>query len=252
MAVRWTLQWRRSPGRLDVRGAVVLVVLSDAECEEFIREDIAGYAEQLSSEKAVSPEEATDRANTELRPRLRQEHATAVANGHQRFTAVAADGNSVGWLWVTPPEVDMPPDSAFLYQILVKPQCRRQGFGRAMLAALEQSLASDGVVELRLNVFDTNRARQAALCERRIRSRQAPERNESTAQASHDRHSRLEERVCLGGCIRQICRGLDVVTRYPAAGRSPAPCGRYRRHLVRSRPCTADPMRLARHRFPAT
>jgi ribosomal protein S18 acetylase RimI-like enzyme len=50
----------------------------------------------------------------------------------------------------------MPPDSAFLYQILVKPASRRQGYGRAMLAALEQSLAADGIVEVRLNVFDTN------------------------------------------------------------------------------------------------
>lgn len=135
---------------------VVLVALSDAQREEFIREDVAGYAEQLASDEAVSPEEAQRQAQTELRPRLRYEHASAVANGHQRWTALAADGTSVGWLWVTPPTADMPGDSAFLYQILVKPVSRRKGYGRAMLAALEQLLAADGVVEIRLNVFDTN------------------------------------------------------------------------------------------------
>jgi ribosomal protein S18 acetylase RimI-like enzyme len=140
---------------------VDLVALSDVEREEFIREDIAGYAEQLAADEAVSPEEAQRRAQTEFGPRLRHEHASAVANGHQRWTALAADGTSVGWLWVTPPAADMPGASAFLYQILVKPVSRRKGYGRAMLAALEQLLAADGIVEMRLNVFDTNQRAQS-------------------------------------------------------------------------------------------
>jgi ribosomal protein S18 acetylase RimI-like enzyme len=52
----------------------------------------------------------------------------------------------------------LPPNAAFLYQILVKLEFRRQGYGTAMLAALEEVLAAAGWGELRLNVWDTNEA----------------------------------------------------------------------------------------------
>lgn len=143
---------------------VVLVALTDAEREDFIREDIAdfaNYTEQLTVGGPMSIGVAVERARTELEPRLRHEHALADANGHRRWTALAADGTSVGWLWVTPAEAGMPPDSVFLYQILVKAASRRQGYGRAMLAALEEALTADGIVEVRLNVLDTNQRAKA-------------------------------------------------------------------------------------------
>ena len=37
---------------------------------------------------------------------------------------------------------------------------RRQGYGAAMLSALEQLLAGDGIAELRLNAFDGNQPAQ--------------------------------------------------------------------------------------------
>ena len=147
---------------------VILVALTDAEREDFIREDIAdfaNYTEELVAGKPMSIGVAVERAQTELEPRLRYEHATADANRHRRWTALAADGSSVGWLWVTPAKLGMPPDSVFLYQILVKPASRHQGYGRAMLAALEDSLTVDGIVEVRLNVFDTNRRAKALYAE---------------------------------------------------------------------------------------
>jgi ribosomal protein S18 acetylase RimI-like enzyme len=122
---------------------VILVELSDAEVEAFIRADIADfgeYTQDLSAGDPASIALAVQRARAELEPRLRHEHAVAEARGHRRWTAVAADGSAVGWLWVTPAEAGMPPNSVVLYQILVKPECRRQGYGRAMLAALEESL----------------------------------------------------------------------------------------------------------------
>ena len=48
--------------------------------------------------------------------------------------------------------------SVFLEQITVAASCRRRGYGRAMLEALEELLAADGVEELRLNVFVGNQA----------------------------------------------------------------------------------------------
>jgi ribosomal protein S18 acetylase RimI-like enzyme len=128
---------------------VVLVEMTDSEREDFVRCDVADYAAYLADSGS-----AADQIDWE--PRLRDEHATAVVNGDRQWTALATDGASVGWLWVMPAQADMPSDSAFLYQILVRPESRRKGFGRAMLAALEDTLARDGIVEVRLNVFDTN------------------------------------------------------------------------------------------------
>jgi len=142
-----------------------LVALTDAEREDFIREDVADFAEWLETGKRMPSATAVEQAHIELEPRLRQEHAIAEANGHRRWTAVDADGSSVGWLWVTPREPGMPPDCVFLYQILVKARSRRRGCGLAMLAALEKLLAAEGIAELRLNVFDSNRPAKALYAE---------------------------------------------------------------------------------------
>jgi ribosomal protein S18 acetylase RimI-like enzyme len=72
------------------------------------------------------------------------------------WSAQAATGVTVGWLWVKPARQGLPAETAFLQQILVKPEARRQGHGGAMLTALEQHLAETGWRELRLNVWDTN------------------------------------------------------------------------------------------------
>jgi ribosomal protein S18 acetylase RimI-like enzyme len=66
-----------------------------------------------------------------------------------------SDGRSVGWLGVKPTD-DAQSRSAFLYQITVAAIHRRQGYGRAMLAALEETLARDGIEELHLNVNIAN------------------------------------------------------------------------------------------------
>ena len=143
---------------------VRLVELSDAECEEFIGADIADYAEYAKERAEGEPASialAVERARAEFEPRLRSEHAVADAKGHHRWSALDADGSVVGWLWVMPAREGMPTDSAYLYQILVKPVRRRQGYGRAMLAALEDSLSADGMAEVRLHVFDTNHRAKA-------------------------------------------------------------------------------------------
>ena len=81
----------------------------------------------------------------------------AVASDDRLWSAASADGQSVGWLWVKPIDgADEP--SVFLEQITVAASCRRQGYGRAMLGALEELLAADGAEELQLNVFVANEA----------------------------------------------------------------------------------------------
>ena len=140
---------------------VTLIALTDAELEDFIRADVADFADYVEHLPAGPMKVAAEQEHVELENRLRHEHSTADAHGHRRWAALAADGTRVGWLWVTPPMDDSPADGAFLYQILVKPSCRRKGFGRAMLAVLEASLADDGDAELRLHVNDSNHRAQA-------------------------------------------------------------------------------------------
>ena len=79
---------------------------------------------------------------------LEREHAEAAEEGHRLWSAIDPAGGSVGWLWVKP--IDLTPSrGAFLHQITVARTSRRQGYGRAILAALEEVLARHGVDELR-------------------------------------------------------------------------------------------------------
>ena len=144
---------------------VTLIALTDADLEDFICADVADFAEYVEHLPAGPMRLAAEQEHLDLESRLRHEHSVADADGHRRWVAIAPDGTRVGWLWVTPPMDGSPADGAFLYQILVKPSCRRQGFGRAMLAVLEASLANDGYAELRLHVNDTNHRAQALYAE---------------------------------------------------------------------------------------
>jgi ribosomal protein S18 acetylase RimI-like enzyme len=129
---------------------VDLVALGEPDRRAFVREEVANYAAERVRDAGWPDSEALDRARAELLPVLERELAEADQRGHHLWSAVSAGGVTVGWLWVTPS--DDRPRTAFLYQITVAESHRGMGYGRAMLAALEERLARDGVEELRLNV----------------------------------------------------------------------------------------------------
>jgi ribosomal protein S18 acetylase RimI-like enzyme len=135
---------------------VVLMPLTEDEREAFLHEEVSDYADQQVRDAGWAPHEALDRARAEITPVFERELAEAVALGDRMWSAKSADGQSVGWLWVKPIDSGVP--SVFLEQITVAARSRRRGYGRAMLAALEELLAADGVEELRLNVFVANEA----------------------------------------------------------------------------------------------
>ena len=115
--------------------AVKLVPVTEEQREAFVDEEIANYADEQVRDSGWPREDA---------------------RGDRLWAAVDAHGRTVGWLWVKPVESGV----AFLEQITVASPARRRGHGRAMLAAVEQLLADEGIGELRLNV---NRANEAAL-----------------------------------------------------------------------------------------
>jgi ribosomal protein S18 acetylase RimI-like enzyme len=123
--------------------------------QAFIREELANYADEQVREAGWPREEALERARNELGPALEGELAEAETRGHHLWTAIGRSGRSVGWLWVTPLKAEAP-QAAFLYQITVAERARRKGYGRAMLAAVEELLARRGIDELRLNVSVAN------------------------------------------------------------------------------------------------
>lgn len=132
---------------------IELVPLTEADRDAFVREEVASYAEQQIRDAGWPRAVALARARAELLPVLERELAEAGAHGEDLWAARSADGATVGWLWVRPGDG---PRTAFLYQITVAESVRRMGYGRAMLAALEDRLERDGVDELQLNVNVAN------------------------------------------------------------------------------------------------
>jgi ribosomal protein S18 acetylase RimI-like enzyme len=118
---------------------------------------VANYADQQVRDAGWPPDEARERARRELTPLLERDYAEGVVRGDRLWSAVDRNGETVGWLWIKPFEAA----AAFLEQITVAEPARRQGYGRAMLAALEELLTRDGIEQLRLNVLRTNEPARA-------------------------------------------------------------------------------------------
>ena len=132
---------------------VALEPLTREERQAFVAAQVADYAEWLV-ERGHAPDQ--DAARARARAEIEPEVEAAVQAGEQFWSAHDARGATVGWLWAKLTGEGLPPDAAFLYQILVMPGIRRRGYGAAMLAALEDVLAAAGRRELRLNVWNTN------------------------------------------------------------------------------------------------
>jgi ribosomal protein S18 acetylase RimI-like enzyme len=134
---------------------VVLVPLTPQERHAFTSALVADYVDYLVVRGEVA-DPVTARAQAGAA--IEAEVEAAVQAREQFWAAHDAEGTTVGWLWVRCPMEGLPASAAFLYQIVVKAEVRRRGYGTAMLAALEDVLAAGGRSELRLNVWDTNEA----------------------------------------------------------------------------------------------
>jgi ribosomal protein S18 acetylase RimI-like enzyme len=147
---------RRMCVHTDVTLPVVrLRPLTDEDRDPFLEGELANYADEQVRDSGWPRAEAFDRARLELGPVLERELSEAAGRGHRLWSAVDPAGEPVGWLWVTP-GCEEPGRVAFLYQITVIDGRRRQGFGRAMLRALEELLVREGFQELCLNVMASN------------------------------------------------------------------------------------------------
>ena len=135
---------------------VTLAPMTALELERFIQQEIADYAEQRVSEGWWGRKEACARACDDLAKVVEWERQAVTAERQHLWTAVNVTGVPVGWLWVKLAPAGPWSNRAFLCQMTVAPEFRCQGYGRAMLEALEVLLAGEGIEDLSLNVCESN------------------------------------------------------------------------------------------------
>ncbi len=134
--------------------AVQLVPMSEEQRHAFLEREAIDYAEAKSKAGFWRPEEALGRARAEIAGTLGPDPA---ASGHRMFQAEETPGRRVGDLWYGPmPGNEDVRGARWLYQILVDERLRSRGYGRAMLASLEETVRSEGWTALHLNVFAFN------------------------------------------------------------------------------------------------
>lgn len=133
------------------KSSVRLLPLTTTERAEFLERQAADYADAKARAGFWSPEEAPVRARDEIAGLLEK------GGPHELLKGVDANGTMVGWIWVGPvPGAKFENATRWLYQITVVEGLRRHGYGRALLAAIEDRLRTQGARELRLNVFSWN------------------------------------------------------------------------------------------------
>ncbi|MEH0825374.1 MULTISPECIES: GNAT family N-acetyltransferase [unclassified Micromonospora] len=114
------------------------------------------YAENIAASGLLPPTEARNKAREDYARLLPDGRRT---EGHRLWTAY--DGaDEVGVLWL---HTQQRSDGlhAFIYDIEVREQLRRRGYGRAMIRAAEQVCREVGVVSIGLNVFGFNTGARA-------------------------------------------------------------------------------------------
>jgi ribosomal protein S18 acetylase RimI-like enzyme len=135
---------------------VTLVPMTAQDLEAFIDEEVADCARERALDGIWSPRDAMEQARAELAQVIVWEHEAVTAERQRLLAAMDINGERVGWLWVKLGPPGLWSTSAFLCQMTVARSRRRRGYGRAMLAALEATLAKQGITDLRLNVCESN------------------------------------------------------------------------------------------------
>lgn len=135
---------------------VTLVPMTAQALDAFIDQEVADYADERVLDGTWSRRDAPERARAELARVIAWEHEALTAERQRLLTALDGGGQHVGWLWVKLGPAGSWSSNAFLCQMTVARPVRHRGYGRSMLAALERLLASQGISDLVLNVYEEN------------------------------------------------------------------------------------------------
>lgn len=126
--------------------------MTEAEFAAFRTGLISSYAEDKAQAGEWPRDEAQQRSAREIDGLLPAGRQTA---GMLLLTGRTPAGETAGSVWVAL-RPGQPAGSAWIYDIVVAPQHRGQGYGRALLAAAEHEAARHGAAEIALNVFGAN------------------------------------------------------------------------------------------------
>jgi ribosomal protein S18 acetylase RimI-like enzyme len=128
---------------------VALVEMKQEELDEYLEQAIQGLADELMQANAWSAEQsfaaAVQSFDTALPGRV-------VGSANQFLRTIIADGQKVGVLWYgLHGERD-----AFVWDLVIYPTWRNQGFAKSAMLAMEQELQTMQVTRITLNVFAHN------------------------------------------------------------------------------------------------
>lgn len=113
---------------------------------------IAEYAADMVRVGAWATASAHDRAVALFARLVPDGRATA---GHEFRSVVTEEGETVGAIWFAA-EDQVGAGTAFIWDILIHPEHRGRGYGRATMEALEPLARSLGYDAIRLHVFGDN------------------------------------------------------------------------------------------------
>lgn len=126
--------------------------------DEYLPAAITGYADDNVLVGRWPAQGAVERSRAEFHSLLPQGLGTP---GNHLYEIKASDsGPTVGYLWFAVEEHDGS-RGAFVYDVEVKPDHRRQGHARRAFLALEPIVAGLGLSRIGLHVFGHNAAAQA-------------------------------------------------------------------------------------------
>ncbi|MFV8817708.1 GNAT family N-acetyltransferase [Haliea sp. E17] len=131
----------------------VLVPMREEEFNLFLLSSATAYADDNIKSGRWLPEGAHDRAISELRDLLPQGIDTP---DNYLFEILASpDGAAVGYIWCAIQD-NHGQRSAFVYDVEIKPEFRRQGYATDAFISIQEHLAALGLESIGLHVFAFN------------------------------------------------------------------------------------------------
>jgi ribosomal protein S18 acetylase RimI-like enzyme len=124
---------------------------TQAEFDEWLPRQMAGYAELIAASGALSLDDAWEKAR---RDTARVFTAGLDSPGQLVFRVLAGD-EPVGTLWLAVPSQD-DPMMAWVYDIEIEPGYRGRGYGRAAMLLAEAEARARGMTSIGLNVHGQN------------------------------------------------------------------------------------------------
>lgn len=132
---------------------VRLVPMTASEFDIYLRDSVAGYAQEHVKAGNWDASDALQKAEKEFLQLL----PDGVASKKQHLLSIfdGQTGAQVGLIWFAEQQQASRP-SAFIYDFLIYEEYRKQGYGKQTLAALEEKVKELGIETISLHVFGHN------------------------------------------------------------------------------------------------